>query len=78
MILIIGSEEEQHSKHVFNALKERKIKAYYFDSRKYTNDILLNYHCGNSDKYNYMVIENKKINLSDIQGVYWRWLYGIP
>ena len=74
MILIIGSEDELHSKHVYNAIKSKRLDAEYFDSRKYPNSISLSY---DEETNGYIKTDNKKIYLKDIQGIYWRWFYGI-
>ncbi len=75
MILIIGSQEETHAEYVYNALKKRGTEVEYFDTREYPQNILLSY---SENTEGYLIINGKKINISDIQGVYWRWHYGIP
>lgn len=74
MILIIGSQEETHSAHVYNALKNKNIEVEYFDSRQYPQNIILSYS-ENTDGY--LIINNRKIDIKDIQGMYWRWFYGV-
>ena len=74
MLIIIGSAEEFHSKYVFNVLKERNIDVEYFDSRLYPSKIELSY---TPDMEGYIKIDSRKIFLNDIQGVYWRWFYGV-
>ena len=75
MILIIGSEEELHSKWVYNRLTEKGIETDYFDSRKYPIDLMISYSPNDNDGY--FVINNRKIKIGDIQGIYWRWYYGV-
>lgn len=74
MILIIGSKEEAHSKHVYDALLSKGFEAEYFDSRKYPDDIALGFAPNSKDGF--IKIDSKIIPLKDIQGVYWRWFYG--
>lgn len=74
MILIIGSEEEAHSKHIYDALISKKYDVEYFDSRKYPESISLGYMPNSKDGF--IKIEDKKVFLKDIQGIYWRWFYG--
>ena len=75
MILIIGSEEEAHSRWVYNRLVEKGIETDYFDSRKYPDNLMISYSPNNNDGY--FIIDGKKLKYSDIQGIYWRWYYGI-
>lgn len=72
MIIIIGSEEDFHSKYIFNKLTTQNIKVKYLDSRKFP---IINWSPeGDND---YIILENEKIYLKDITGIYWRWYYGV-
>lgn len=75
MILVIGSEEELHAKYIHNKLIEQGFETEYFDSRKYPAEIKINYSPSLNDGY--FVINGRKIYFKDVQGVYWRWFYGI-
>lgn len=75
MILVIGSDEEAHARFMFEKLKRLNKDIEYFDSRLYPYNILINYTSDLSSGF--LKINDKKIHLKDIQGVYWRWFYGI-
>jgi len=77
MIIIIGSEQEAHSKHIFDSLKKKKIDVAYLDSRKYPEDLLLSYSPNKPFKSSFFKIQDRKFFLKDIKGIYWRWFYGI-
>ncbi|EKE02772.1 MAG: hypothetical protein ACD_20C00334G0001 [uncultured bacterium] len=77
MILIIGSEEEYHSWHIYNLLKAKEEEVCYFDSRKIPKDILINWAASNETIKGSLIIEGRNVNLEDIKSVYWRWYYGI-
>lgn len=72
MIIVIGSEEEFHSRYVLEKLKEKNIDACYFDSRKYPI-----FNWSPNGENDYIILEDKKIYTREIQGIYWRWYYGI-
>jgi glutathione synthase/RimK-type ligase-like ATP-grasp enzyme len=72
MIIIIGSEEEFHSRYVFEKIQEKNIEVHYFDSRKYP---VLNWSANGENDY--IILDDKKLFTKDIQGLYWRWYYGI-
>lgn len=72
MIIIIGDESEFHAKYVFDYLKNKKHDAVLFDSRIYPE--IRWTCCGEND---YITIGGNKIFTRDIQGIYWRWYYGI-
>jgi glutathione synthase/RimK-type ligase-like ATP-grasp enzyme len=72
MIIIIGSEEEFHSRYVFEKIQEKNIEVHYFDSRKYP---VLNWSANSENDY--IILDDKKLFTKDIQGLYWRWYYGI-
>ena len=76
MILIIGSEQETHSKYVFEKINKQGIPVRYFDSRKYPENLQIGFSPNTNDGF--FIIDNEKIFLKDIQGVYWRWFYGVP
>ena len=72
MIIIIGSDEEFHAKYVFEKLKEENSPVKYLDSREYP---IINWSPeGEND---YIVLDNEKIYLKEITGIYWRWYYGV-
>lgn len=72
MIIIIGSEEEFHAEYVLESLIDQGHCAKYLDTRNYP---LINW---SPEKENdYIILDNEKIYVNDIQGIYWRWYYGI-
>ncbi len=72
MILIIGSDEDFHSKYILEKLHEQNTPAKYFDTRKYP---VLNWSPeGEND---YIILDDEKIYLKDVTGIYWRWYYGV-
>ena len=77
MILIIGSNEETHSKYLYEKIKSRNIDVEYFDSRLYPNELFLSYEIGDDFSKYYIKIKDQKIYWKDIKGVWWRWFYGI-
>lgn len=72
MIIIIGSNEDFHSKYILEELTTRNIEATYLDTRKYPI-----FNWSPEGKNDYIILDNKKIFLKDIQGLYWRWYYGV-
>lgn len=78
MILIIGSEEEAHCAYIYNKLILKNKRVCYFDSRKYPGNIMISW-CPTGDvSEGSIVVNNEKILLKDIEGIYWRWFYGVP
>lgn len=71
MIIILGTENEAHAKHVKNALNSKSEDCFILDTRKYPNEMLIDWEATGTNK-GYISIDNKKIAFSDIQGVYWR------
>ncbi len=76
MILVIGSEEEAHSKYMYDILCQKGYDVEYFDSRKYPEEIFINYTPNTI--VGSLNINGKEIPLDTVQGVYWRWFYGVP
>lgn len=76
MILIIGSEEETHSRHIFDALKKRKEDVEYWDTRKFPVSNRINWYPTDGKNIGNFIINNKKIDFSDVKSVFWRWNYG--
>lgn len=72
MIVIIGSDDDFHSKFVKEELKKRNVPVKYLDSRNYP---IINWSPTSSDSY--LVLEDEKVFVEDIKGVYWRWYYGV-
>lgn len=73
MIIIIGSVQDYHSRYVFEILKNKNIPVHYFDSRYYP---LINW--SEKEENNYIILDNEKINIKDISGLYWRCYYSVP
>lgn len=72
MIIIIGSNEDFHSCYVLEELTKQNIKAKFFDSRKFPQI------CWSPEKENdYIILDDEKIMIKDVQGLYWRWYYGV-
>lgn len=71
MILILGTEHEAHANHIKNALKACGEDCVIFDTRLYPNNVLIDWEVLGTNK-GAITINNKKIEFSDIQGVYWR------
>ena len=76
MILIIGSEEEAHSRHIFDALTARKEDVEYWNTRKFPVENRINWYPTNGVNNGNFIINNKKIDFKDIKSVFWRWNYG--
>lgn len=72
MIIIIGSPEDFHARYVLENLRLQNIQAQYLDTRQYP--IITWSPEGDND---YIILENEKIYLKDITGIYWRWYYGV-
>ena len=77
MILILGSNEEAHAKYIFDKLKAKNIDVEYIDTRQYPESLFLSYSPNNILEGSFIKINNKKVYVKDIKGVYWRWSYGI-
>ena len=76
MILIIGSEEEAHSKHIFDALTARNEDVEYWDTRNFPFVNRINWYPTEDINNGNFIINNKKIDFKDIKSIYWRWNYG--
>lgn len=72
MILIIGNSEDYHSKYIAEKLNSLKIPVHYFDTRKYP---LMSWSLGSENDF--IILDNEKIYIKDVQGIYWRWYYGV-
>ena len=77
MLLIIGSNEEYHAKFIYEKAKSKGIKVEYLDTRKYPDELFITYSPNDIYNGSYLKINNKKVFIKDIKGVYWRWTYGI-
>lgn len=75
MILIIGSEEEYHSKHVFDALKKDGEDVEYWDTRNFPITDKINWYTTQGVNNGNITLNGNKISFSDIKSVYWRWRY---
>lgn len=72
MIVIIGSDDDFHAKFVREELKRRNIPVKYLDSRNYP---IINW--SPTSKESYLILEDEKVYVEDIKGIYWRWYYGV-
>ena len=72
MIIVIGSKEDFHSQYVFNKLTTQNIKVKYLDSRKFP---IINW--SPEGEQDYIILDEEKIYIKDITGIYWRWYYGV-
>lgn len=77
VVLIIGSEEEEHSKWIYNKLESMHEDVCYFDSREYPKNINISWSPDSPKIEGHIRINNQKIPLDEIKGFYWRWFYGI-
>lgn len=77
MILIIGSEDEYHSKFVYDALVSKGEKACYLDTRRITMDFLGSFFPDKKSLSGNLVLNGCKVLLNEIKSIYWRWDYGI-
>lgn len=77
VILIIGSKEEYHAKYIYDLLESKKQDVCYLDTRRISEEILISWFPSDTPIQGLINIDNKKINVSDIKSVYWRWHYGI-
>ena len=71
MIIILGVENEAHSSRIFNFLKQRKEDCVILDTKNYPNNILIDWDATEHNKGS-IVVDNKRISLSDIKSIYWR------
>lgn len=72
MIIVLGSEEDFHSKYVYEELCKRNQKVSYLDTRNYPI-----FSWFPNDSNSYIILEDKKIFTEDIKAIYWRWYYGV-
>lgn len=77
MILVIGSVEEYHSKHIHDLVKKKGEEVCYLDSRLIPNSLPVSWNASENDIKGSLLINNKKIKLNEIKSIYWRWYYGI-
>ena len=75
MFFVIGSDEETHSKYMYDTMQKKGYDVEYFDTRKYPKDIQINFQPEINDGC--FKINSRKILFKDIQGFYWRWYYGV-
>jgi len=78
VILIIGSNEEDHCKYIHDMLQQRGEAVEYLDTRKIPLETLLCWCASQKDNAGYFKINGQKILFNKIKSVYWRWNYGIP
>lgn len=76
MILIIGSDEELHSRHIFNSIKNRNEDVEYWDTRKFPTTNRINWYPTNGTNKGNFIINNQKIDFDDVKSIFWRWNYG--
>lgn len=72
MIIIVGSNDDFHSKYILEELTKRQLEAEYLDTRKFPV-----FNWSPEGENDYIILNNKKIYLKDVQGLYWRWYYGV-
>ncbi|MBE7707049.1 MAG: hypothetical protein E7Z91_07415 [Cyanobacteria bacterium SIG30] len=72
MIIVLGSEDDFHSRYIYEKLCQRKQKVAYLDTRKYPT-----FSWSANDLNSYIILNNAKISTEDIKGLYWRWYYGV-
>lgn len=77
MILIIGSNEEYHSKYIHDILKNSGEDVEYWDTRKFPISDKISWYPSVEPNIGNITIDNKKIFFKDIKSVYWRWQYSI-
>lgn len=77
MILIIGSEEEEHSKHIYDLLISKNENVCYLDTRTINNTFLASFYPVENSLTGNLILNGQKILLNEIKSVYWRWNYGI-
>lgn len=77
MIIIIGSEEEEHSIHMYTLLKTKNHEVCFLDTRQLPGKMSLSWHASLNDVMGSFIINDKKFYFNDIKSVYWRWNYGI-
>ena len=77
MILIIGAQDEIHSKYIYDKLIKLGEQVEYFDTRKIPNDLLISWAASEKDAVNgYFKIGDKKISMAEVKSVYWRNHFG--
>ncbi len=76
MIIILGSDKDEHCIHVAKSLEKINEKYIFLDTRDYPQNVLINWR---ADLYNEgcITINNTKIDFKDIKSVYWRNFYGV-
>ncbi len=76
MIILLGSNTDEHCLHLEKHLKEKNKDCIFLDTREYPENILFNWR---SDAVNdgCITINKQKINFKDIQSIYWRNFYGV-
>ena len=72
MIIVLGSEEELHSKYMYDELCKHGQEVAYLDTRKYPI-----FSWSPNDSNSYIILDKKKIYTEEIKGIYWRWYYGV-
>ena len=76
MIVIIGSKEETHSLYMYAKIRSMGHRVCLLDSRKYPKNISIDWSpTENKAKFK---IGDDSFSGDDIEGIYWRWYYGIP
>ena len=77
MILVIGSQEEYHSKFIYDALVSKGEEVCYLDTRTINNDFLGSFYPAEKLLNGNLVLNDHKVFLDKIKSIYWRWNYGI-
>lgn len=77
MILIIGSEDEYHSKFIHDALFSKGEEVCYLDTRRVNIDLLGSFYPSEKSLNGNLVLNGRKVFLDKIKSIYWRCNYGI-
>jgi glutathione synthase/RimK-type ligase-like ATP-grasp enzyme len=77
MILVIGSEEEYHSKFIHDQLLAKGEEVCYLDTRRINDDFRGSFYPDETVLKGNLILNGRKVFLDTIKSVYWRWNYGI-
>ena len=77
MLLVIGSEQEHHAKHIYELACSQGASVCYLDSRQLPEALLLSWYPDALKRTGHLIINQQIIPLNTITSVYWRWYYGI-
>jgi RimK-like ATP-grasp domain len=75
-ILILGEDKDLHAQHIYDVLVSRGVKVHYFNSRTFPTQSRISWNPSTQDGW-LCLATGERLQISEIQSVYWRSFNGI-